>query len=178
MVQSSVCAVGLYTTSAAAFLLPAVRAQRPVYLTRGVVGRLGPTAGCRACVGRGGSHSHECRARLGECLTREAQTHARAEAQAPEEALQPDADVLEELTGQGMEVDDAQAAAQEAQAQARQGPADLPTRSSSGSGAQASSDLKRERLTWMSRESSQPRSEDLIADHRRQMDERVDANCW
>ena len=55
--------------------------------------------------------------------TREAQSRARAAAQAHEVALQPDADAHEELTGQGMEVDDARAASQENQAQARQGPA-------------------------------------------------------
>ena len=77
-------------------LLPAVQAQRQVYLTRGVVARFGPTAGCKACAGRGGSHSHECRARVEECLTRETQARARTEAQAPEVALQPDADILEE----------------------------------------------------------------------------------
>ena len=45
--------------------------------------------------------------------------------QTPEEVLPPDADVLEELVGQRMEVDDAQAASQEAQAQARQGHAEV-----------------------------------------------------
>ena len=50
------------------------------------------------------AHSHECRARLEECLTRKHK--ARAEAEAAEVALQLDADIPEELTGQGMEVDE------------------------------------------------------------------------
>ena len=75
--------------------------------------RFGSTA---ACAGRGGSHTHEWRTRLEECLTMERQARARADAQAPEEVLPPDADVLEELAGQRIEVDDAQAASQEAQA--------------------------------------------------------------
>ena len=53
-------------------LLPAVQAQRQVYLTRGIVDRFRPTAGCKACAGRGGAHTHECRTRLKKCLTREA----------------------------------------------------------------------------------------------------------
>ena len=100
--------------------------------------RFGPLAGCKACAGRGGSHTHECRARLEECA------RARAEAQAPEVASQPDADVPEELTGQGMDVGVAQAASQEAHAQARQGPVAVPAEPSAGSGAQASSASKRE----------------------------------
>ena len=75
-------------------LVPAEQAQRQVYLTRGVVERFGSTA---ACAGRGGSHTHECRTRLEECLTRERQARARADAQAPEEVLPPDPDVPEEF---------------------------------------------------------------------------------
>ena len=58
--------------------------------------------------------------------------------------LLSDADVPEELTGYGTEVDDAQTASQEAQAQARQGPAAVPGEPSAGSGAQASSASKPE----------------------------------
>ena len=125
-------------------LPPAVQAQRQVYLTRGVVERFGPTTRCKACAGRGGSHAHECRARIEECLAREAQARARTGAQATEVELLSDADVPEELTGYGTEVDDAQTASQEAQAQARQGPAAVPGEPSAGSGAQASSASKPE----------------------------------
>ena len=120
------------------------------------------------------------RSRLEECFTKEAQTRARAEAQAPEEAMQPDADVPEELTGQEMEID-------HAQAQARRGPASVPTEPSSGSGGQApSSAQKRDRverawghgvlLTWMSRGERAKEEHDSSADHRWQMGEHVDAN--
>ena len=102
-------------------LLPAVLAQRKVYLTRRVVARLGPTAGRKVCVSKGGSRTHECRTRLEECLTREGQARARANAQAPGEALVPDTDVLEESAGPRVVAEDAQAAAQ-AQAHACQVP--------------------------------------------------------
>ena len=52
-------------------LQPALQAQRQVYLTRRVVERFGPTAGCKVCAGRGGSHTHACRSRLEQCSTRE-----------------------------------------------------------------------------------------------------------
>ena len=68
----------------------------------------------------------------------------RADVQAPDEALLPDSDALAESAGTRMVVDDAQVAAQEAQAQARQGPAAVPAELSTGSGAQASSASKRE----------------------------------
>ena len=83
-------------------LAPALQAQRQVYLTRGVVE-----------------------------TTREAKARARAEPQVLEVALQPDADVLGELTGHGM-------------AQATQGPAAVPAEPSTGSVAQASSASERE----------------------------------
>ena len=58
--------------------------------------RCGHTAGCEACARRGGSHTHACGIRLEECLIRQGQTCARADAQALGEALLPDSDVLEE----------------------------------------------------------------------------------
>ena len=115
-------------------LLPAVQAQRQVYLTRGVVERFGPTAGCEECARKGGSHTHDFRTRLEECSTREGQARARADTQALEEALLSDADVLEEVAGGRMEVDDALVAAQEAKALARQGPVSAPAGLSTGSG--------------------------------------------
>ena len=116
-----------------------VQVQRQVYLTRGVVERFGPAAGCKACAGRGGSLTHECRARLEECFNVRERTRKPLRM-----ALLPDSDVLEELASQRMEVDDAQLAAQEAQAQARPGPAAVPAELSTGSGARASSASKRE----------------------------------
>ena len=83
---------------------------------------MGPTAGRKACVSKGGSRTHEGRTRLEECLTREGQARARANAQAPDEALVPDTDVLEESAGPRVVAEDAQAAAQEAQAHACQVP--------------------------------------------------------
>ena len=69
---------------------------------------------------------------------------ARADAHALEKALLPESDVLEESGRPRMEVGDAQMAAQEAQAQASQGPAAVPAELSTGSGAQASSASKRD----------------------------------
>ena len=57
----------------------------------------------------------------------------------PDEALVPDSDVLEESAGPRMEVEDAEAAAQEAQAHARQGPAAALAELSTGSGASSAS---------------------------------------
>ena len=83
------CAGGLCAIRAEAQLVT----QQQVCLTREVVERVGLPAGCKARAGR-------------------KRERARADAQAPEEALPSNADVLE--------VDDAQVAAQEAQAQANQ----------------------------------------------------------
>ena len=143
----------------------------------------GPTAGFRACAGRGGLHGHERRTKLGECLTRERQARARADAEGPDEAM-PDS------AGPRIEVGDPQVAAQEAQVHARQAPAAMPAELSTGCGAKASSVSKREieprelgdmRAFDMDVE-GEPRSEraeeeqDSIADHCWQVGERADAN--
>ena len=74
--------------------------------------RFGPTAGCKACEGRGGARPHDCHAR-GVLDNRSASEGASTSS--PMRALQPDADSLA-VTSHDMEVDDAQTAAQEAQA--------------------------------------------------------------
>ena len=68
----------------------------------GSCGKVGPTAGCKECAGRGGSHTHECRTSLAECLTRRGQARARANAEVLEEALLPDSNVLVESAGPRM----------------------------------------------------------------------------
>ena len=80
--------------------LPAVQAQRRVQDMR-----------WKAWV----KNTHECRTRLEECVTREGQVRARANAQAPKEALVPGSDVLEG-SGPRVVVEDARAAVQKAQA--------------------------------------------------------------
>ena len=67
-------------------LVPQLPQQRSTYLTRAVVERHGPTAGCPACMGQGGRHTSACRARLEEALEEERKRAAVEEPRGPEAA--------------------------------------------------------------------------------------------
>ncbi len=80
-----------------ASLEPAAAAERSTYLTRAITDRFGATQGCKACAGKGGHQTPECRDRLGKLLKEErlaqeavaaAATAAAAGAGGPQAAVQ------------------------------------------------------------------------------------------